>query len=167
MAFIVVLMDQELHDLSDFDCGNEKLNNWLKNTAPRHQKGTGGRNSKTYVLVDENNQRQVIGFFAIAIRGVVPTENLPLGMAKKLPDQVPALTLARLATDARFQGQGHGEFMLYEAMAITKAISNAIGGYALFVDAKPGKASFYEKYRFIPYPKDPDTLFLPFESIDI
>lgn len=38
-------------------------------------------------------------------------------------------------------------------------------GFALFVDAKDGAASFYENYGFQPLPDDPNTLVLPFASM--
>jgi hypothetical protein len=40
-----------------------------------------------------------------------------------------------------------------------------VGGFALFVDAKDGAASFYAKYGFEPLPDDPDTLVMPIASM--
>jgi GNAT superfamily N-acetyltransferase len=165
MGKYVALLEVAQHDVNKFDCGEAPLNQWLQSTAARHQSKKGGRSSATYVLVDDSDPTTIIGFVTLAIRQLVVTEELPPQLAKKLPNQVPGLTLARLGVDKDHQGQGHGEFLLFEAIAIAKTAMSTVGGYALFVDAKPGKASFYQKYGFIPYPQDPDTLFLPYAAM--
>jgi hypothetical protein len=52
---------------------------------------------------------------------------------------VPATLMGRLAIGARHQGQGHGEFMLFDAFS--RALWNKIASYAFVVDAKDDKAA--------------------------
>lgn len=146
------------HDVAEFDCEVPVLNTWFKTVARQHQKsGT----SKTFVLIDEEKPTKVIGFFAMALRAPTLVDDLPQAMQKKLPNAVSGYTLARLAVSAEFKGQGHGERLLLKAMQKAQQASKSVAGFGLFVDAKEGAASFYEKYGFIAFPDDPDTLVYP------
>ena len=83
MALCVALLN-EGHDIKAFDCGNRDLNNWLQTIAQQHQKKL---LSKTYVLVNDEAPGIVIGFYALAIRGLVDIDLLPAAIAKKLPSR--------------------------------------------------------------------------------
>ncbi|WP_093557832.1 GNAT family N-acetyltransferase [Pseudoduganella namucuonensis] len=151
------------HDVEAFDCGVPVLNNWLRNTAfQRQQKGI----SRTWVLIDDDKPAQIIGFFAMAPRGVVPTEDLPGDMRKRMPKIVTGYTLTRLAVSAGMKGKGYGERLLNEAMEKVYRVAQQVGGFGLFVDAKDCAAAFYEKYGFEPFPDDPDTLVLRISDMD-
>lgn len=150
------------HDVKRFDCGSPALNRWLQTTAMQYQKsGT----SRTFVKVDDKDPEKIFGFVTLAIRPMTPKEELPAEMHKRLPGSIPGFTLARLAVDVTAQGQGLGEHLLLDAMERACHASRSVGGYALFVDAKDGAASFYEKYGFVPFPDDPDTLVMPMASM--
>jgi ribosomal protein S18 acetylase RimI-like enzyme len=162
MVTLKVQALEKAHDVAQFDCGNSNLNHWFKTTARQHQKnGT----SKTFVLIDDEQPTVIIGFVTMAIRDVTPKEDLPPAMAKKLPTKVSGYTLARLAVSVNAQQQGHGEYLLFEAMERAYQASKFVGGFALFVDAKDGAAEFYKKYGFVPLPDDPDVLVLPIASM--
>lgn len=161
MAKKVVALDKT-HNTKAFDCGNEELNHWFQNIAMQHQKyGT----SKTFVHPDEKDDTKVTGFFSMAMRSLVPKEVLPEDMQKKLPRNIPGYTLARLAVAQEYQGLGLGSYLLLEAMERAQRAAENVGGFALFVDAKEGAASFYEKYGFRALPSDPDTLVLPIAAM--
>lgn len=53
---------------------------------------------------------------------------------------------------------------LGEGMEKTFRAAKLVGGYALFVDAKDGATSFYQKYGFRLVKEEPDILVLPFDS---
>jgi GNAT superfamily N-acetyltransferase len=153
----------ETHEVNSFDCGNDKLNEFLWATARQHQKKF---ISKTYVLTDDDAPTEVLGFYTLAVRRMTPKSELPPEMAKKLPLEVPGLTLARLAVGAMHKRQGHGEYLLIHALNKANDVANMVGGYALFVDAKDGDgADFYKKYGFVQFPDDPLTLCLPFHFV--
>jgi predicted N-acetyltransferase YhbS len=87
---------------------------------------------------------------------MVPISLLPPEMARRLPREVPAYTLARLAVAIDRQGQGAGADLLMNAMDRVREAAEAVGGYALFVDAKDkAGAGFYAKYGFVPCPSNP------------
>jgi GNAT superfamily N-acetyltransferase len=151
----------KVHDVKEFDCGIMELNNWLQTTAMQHQKNG---MSKTFVYADQVDNK-ILGFMAMAIRSFTPSEDLPLEMRRRLPRGVPGFTLARLAVHKEAQGRGVGVHLLMEAMERAYQASQSVGGFGLFVDAKDGAASFYEKYGFQPFPSDRNILVLPIASM--
>ena len=164
MASSVIALEA-LHDVSAFDCGIPALTNWLQTTARQHQKKL---ISRTFVLVDDAQPSRILGYYALAIRAMTPSGDLPAVMAKRLPREVPGMTLARLAVGLMEQGKGHGELLLVDAMQRVRAVTAEVGGYALFVDAKDaGGAMFYRKYGFTPFESDPLILFMPIASMPV
>ncbi|HEX8612848.1 MAG TPA: GNAT family N-acetyltransferase [Telluria sp.] len=162
MAIRVVPLET-VHEVSEFNCGNNDLNVFLQTIARQHQRKF---ISKTYVLIDDDAPTVVMGFYTVAVRKMVAKDDLPPEMAKKIPTEVPGFSLARLAIQNELQGCGHGEYMLFHALARAARVADEIGGYAVFVDAKDeAAATFYKKYGFIPFPDDPLTLCL--KSADI
>lgn len=154
---------ESVHDVKAFDCGNEDLNVFLQNIARQHQRKF---ISKTQVLIEDDAPLEVMGFYTLAVRKMVPKEDLPPEMAKKLPREVPGFTLARLAVREDLKGQHHGEYLLAHALDRAARVANDVGGYGLFVDAKDARgAEFYAKYGFTPFPDDPLILFMPFKNI--
>lgn len=106
-----------------------------------------------------------IGYYTLAATSIALTE-LPETLAKRLPRYpvVPATLMGRLAVDARHQGRGYGEFMLFDAF--TRALKNEIASYAFVVDAKDDKAAqFYRRYRFLPLIEGDRRLFIPMVEI--
>jgi N-acetylglutamate synthase-like GNAT family acetyltransferase len=91
---------------------------------------------------------------------------LPAHMVKRLPLQIPAITLARLAASIDAQNQGMGEQLLVDAMTRAKQVAMQVGGNLLFVDAKDVSAvEFYARYGFVPLQSDPLTLSISIASI--
>lgn len=147
------------HQLAQFDCGREDLNLWLHTIARQHQKK---RISSTFVLVDEAQPTQVIGYYALTICSVIGS-SLPNALSKKLPANIPAVKLGRLASNAAHRATGLriGETLLMDALMRSKHISDNAGGFALFVDSiDEGVLPFYERYGFKPLPSQPLTLFI-------
>ena len=51
------------HNRRGFDCGEQELNSYLRNTARQHsEKGI----SRTFVIVDDENPSEILGFFSLA-----------------------------------------------------------------------------------------------------
>lgn len=162
MAIKVVPLET-IHEVDEFDCGNNDLNVFLQATARQHQRKF---ISKSYVLIDDEAPLEVMGFYTMAVRKMVASDELPPNIAKKLPREVPGLSLARLAVRDDLQGQGHGEYLLAHALDRAARVAREIGGYAVFVDAKDETAAaFYRKYGFTPFPDNPFILFMPFADM--
>ena len=152
------------HDRGGFDCGVEALNRYLQQIARQHiAKGI----SKTFVLVDEGAAapKPVLGFFTISLCQVLGQQG-PAKWAKKLPEQIPAMRLGRLAVAQTQHGAGYGKAILVEALHRIARVADLAGGIGLFVDAKDeAAAAFYARFGFEPTPSGSLTLFMPTETI--
>jgi GNAT superfamily N-acetyltransferase len=150
------------HDRAAFDCGVPALNDYLQRLARQQQsKGV----SQTHVIVEEQQPSAIVGFFSLAATKC-NTSELPPELARKLPRDVPALLLGRLAVDVRHQGKGLGDALVVSAVQRAALVAKEAGIVGLFVDAKDDRAAaFYRRHGFKPTPSDTLRLFLPRESI--
>jgi GNAT superfamily N-acetyltransferase len=152
------------HDREAFDCDNEPLNLFLKQTARQHAaRGI----SRTFVLVeaDAPQPKPILGFFSLNLCQIT-SEALSPEEAKRLPRNVSGVRLGRLAVAKHLQGQGLGKLLLVAAMEKFLEIFNRAGGVGLFVDAKDEEAKrFYEHFGFVPLPSHELELFLPLATI--
>lgn len=150
------------HNRSGFDCGNNTLNEYLTKTARQHlNKGM----SRTFVLVDDDMPREILGFFTLASCEIF-AEKLPRKYAKKYPSKAPAAKLARLAVAKNRQRQGLGAYMMINAIERVIKVSQQLGIIGFFVDAKDNEAkAYYQQFGFIPLPDNPLDLFLPLATL--
>jgi ribosomal protein S18 acetylase RimI-like enzyme len=152
------------HDRDGFDCGNEPLNLFLKQTARQHaERGV----SRTFVLVDEAVAAPIpiLGFFSLNFCQI-KSDSLTAQEAKKLPRDVAGVRLGRLAVAKTYQRQGIGKTLLVVAMKKFIEIFNTAGGIGLFVDAKDQKAKrYYEQFGFVALPSNQLELFMPVKTI--
>src|SRR5258708_12184941 len=86
-------------DRSSFDCGVALLNDWLQKVAKQHQE----KNlSRTFVAILPSDPHRIAGYYALAATSV-ETEGMS---GKKLPRNVSAVLLARLAVYKNNKGKG-------------------------------------------------------------
>ena len=157
----IELLDKS-HNRNQFDCGNTALNFFLQKTARQHM--TKGM-SRTFVLLDSENPKEILGFYTLSICEV-ETEYLPPTIAKKYPDQVPAVRLARLAVSIKNQHKGYGNYLIGSAVEKVILISENVGIIGLFVDAKDNHTKeYYEQFGFISLNGNPLVLFLPIQTL--
>lgn len=145
------------HDRSQFDCGVEKLNCYLKQLASQHAK----RNiSRTYVAV-QTCETRVDGFYALSTGSMI-LENLPEGTRARLPRYpIPTAHLGQLAIDKGAQGHRLGEALLIDALQRIVRVADELGLYAVTVDAiDEGAKAFYVRYGFMAIAGDPMHLYL-------
>ena len=153
------------HNRAGFDCGTDLLNDFLCKTARQHkEKGL----SNTFVLLDENDPANILGFFTLSFLEI-DLSSLPPEQARRLPktSRLPAAKLARLAVDRRCQGKGYGAILLADAVKrIVATVKESGGIVGLFVDAKDEKAGqFYLHFGFIALQDSPLSLFLPLRTL--
>jgi hypothetical protein len=149
------------HDRKRFASGVEPLDRYLWQQAGQDQRR---RVASCFVLMT-GDASTPIGYYTLAATGIALTE-LPEALAKRLPRYpvVPATLMGRLAVDARHQGRGHGEFMLFDAFS--RVLRNEIASYVFVVDAKDDKATqFYRRYRFLSLVEGGRRLFVPVAEI--
>ena len=140
----IVLLSSE-HEKSEFDCGDDALNLFLRKFANQNQKK--GLNV-TYVAV-RSGTTKVLGFYCIS-NGQIAHNKLPENEARKLPFYpIPVARIGRLATSLDAREQGIGALLLIDALKKVLNASNKIGIFAVEVDAKSNEVKrFYERYGF-------------------
>lgn len=146
------------HDLTNFDCGEPALNDWLKHRALKNE----SRFSRTYVVCDGNT---VVAFFCIAA-GSVERTAAPGKVRRNAPDVIPVSVIGRLAVSRGYAGRGLGADILSDALRRIAIASQSIGIGAVLVQAKDENAKrFYMACaEFTEFPADSRTLFLPIET---
>lgn len=150
------------HKRGAFDCGEERLNVFLRTHA-----GQNARRdiSRTYVAV-HSETGALAGYYTLS-SGSVVCENLPDEMAGRLPKYpVPVAHLGRLAVDVHFQGKGLGGILLVDALKRALGTANQIGVFAVTVHALNARAKrFYETHGFLSLLDDERHMFLPMATI--
>lgn len=160
--FQVSLLSAEM-DRSDFDCGSDPLNRYLREQATQDMR----RRIAACFVAEDNEEARIAGYYTLASASVLLSA-LPPATAKKLPryPTVPAIRMGRLAVDQRSKGQGLGAALL--ADALSRALKSEIAAYALIVDAKDADAAeFYRHHGFIALPDAALSLFLPLETAKV
>ncbi len=147
------------HDLSEFDCGEPALNDWLKNRALQNE----SRFSRTYVISEDE---RVVAYFCISA-GAVRRGGAPARVRRNAPEPIPVAIIGRLAVTRGQAGKGLGADMLADALRRIAAASHSIGIAAVVVHAKnePARRFYMACAKFIEYPDDSRTLFLPIDRV--
>lgn len=148
------------HDRSQFDCGVEPLNAYLKQYALQNQRKGIIRNYVTCCGT------RVAGYYSLAYGSVAQVDAPPVLVKGIGRYAIPVMLLARLAVDLREKGRGLGKALLKDAVLRTLQAADIAGLKAIFVRAKDEDAErFYAKHGFIPSPGDPFHLFFPLDPL--
>ena len=132
------------HDVSQFDSGNESLDQWLQRDALRaHRAGI----SRTTVWTAPGDCA-VAAYHAIAPTQIaridLPSRSLSGGYS-----QVPGYLIGRLALDQTHHGQGLGTQLLLDALERIVDAAARAGGRVIVVDAIDDAAHrFYLHHGF-------------------
>lgn len=147
------------HNISDFDCGDVALNEWLRRRAARNQdEGS----SRTWVVSDNT---RVVAFYASSTAAIARAEATKRA-ARNQPDPLPAMLLGRLGVDRHHQRLGLAEALLKHFLLKALKVAEYTGLRLVLVHAKNDQAaSFYRHYRFEPSPVDKLTLMLLIKDI--
>lgn len=142
------------HDATNFDCGYEELNNFIRLYALMGQRAN---ISQTYVAL---NGGEIVGYHTLVVGNVV-YEDAPERLAKGIPRYpIPVLLLARLAVDKSWQSKGLGAALLVDAIRRTLQVADIAGVRALLIHAKDDTArDFYLHFGFEPFPGEPLVLY--------
>ena len=148
------------HIRTAFSSGVEPLDRYF-----RIQAGQDARKNIAAPFVLVLPDGAIAGYYTLSSTAV-PAPELPADVIRRLPRYplIPATLLGRLAVDHRYRDQGHGRFLL--ADALYRSVSSEIASFAVVVDAKDGDARrFYEREGFLPFPDQPMKLFRPMADI--
>lgn len=102
--------------------------------------------SRTYVAYYNHN---LIGFFTL-ITDIMRVKDLNDGDEwEDYPYKIyPAIKLARLAVDCKYEKNGVGTSLLYAALGIALNVSEKVGCRYMTVDSKKEAIGFYKKKGF-------------------
>lgn len=142
------------HNLSDFSCGIEEIDDWLIKKSIKNQKRN---NTRVYVVTHQSSE-QVVGYYAIAM-GSVQRVSAIGSLSRNSPNPIPMVVLARLGVHVDFHDLGIGSGLLKDCVLRSVQAMNVIGGAGILVHAIDESAKvFYEKFGFTESPFDPLTL---------
>ncbi|MGA2355519.1 MAG: GNAT family N-acetyltransferase [Terriglobales bacterium] len=142
------------HDLSNFDCGEPTLDEWLRRRALQNEESGA---SRTYVVC---TGQRAIGYYALAVGAVAHTE-APGRVRRNMPDPVPVMIIGRLAVHKDYQGRKIGPALLRDAVVRTLQAAEIAGIRAILVHAISERArKFYEDCGLVASPMDRMTLMI-------
>lgn len=149
---IEVLGRQHRPLLAGFQNQHASLVEYLKRFALRHAEKD--LLSKTYVAISAaGDVERVAGYFSLSTVSVERDTVTRVPEIDRLPRfPIPGVLLARLAVDARVQGQGLGRYLFEEALGLTLQLAQTGPvAFRLFVtDAiDAGAAGFYERFGLV------------------
>jgi GNAT superfamily N-acetyltransferase len=144
------------YDLSQFDCGRDDLNAWLRQRAHMNE----GKASRTFVVCAE---RRVVAYYCLAA-GSVARASVGRKLRQNAPDPLPVIVIGRLAVDRTYARRKIGRALLRDAILRSLTAATEVGIRAILVHAVDDAASgFYRKFGFQDSPTDARTLLLPIE----
>ena len=141
-------------DISEFDCGEPVLNEWLRRRA-RQNEPAGA--SRTYVIC---LGKRVVGYYSLAA-GAVSHSQAPGRLRRNRPDPIPVMVLGRLAVDTAFQGQAISAGLLRDAVTRIVQAAEIAGIRGIEIHAISDRAKhFYEDRGFAGSSVDPMTVMI-------
>jgi GNAT superfamily N-acetyltransferase len=164
MVLKIEPLDSRKHVRSDFSCGKDSLDNYIRKQASQDLKR---RVATVFVLLDDP-ELNVLAYYSLSAYTVDVTV-LDQAFAKHLPRYplLPATLLGRLAVDSRQKGQRFGELLLVDALRRSLDVAAQVASLAVIAEALDEEAlNFYIKYGFQQFKQDPMKLFLPMKSIE-
>jgi len=134
---------RDRHDISFFCCSDDDLNDFLKSDAKKSQEDL---ISRTYLCLGGDS---ILGYLTLV------TDTIEVKLIEK-DDSVegypypryPAIKIARLAVDEKFEGRGIGRFLLFWATGKVYQLSKEVGCRYITLDSKRESLTFYEKFGF-------------------
>ncbi|MEA2003928.1 MAG: GNAT family N-acetyltransferase [archaeon] len=129
----------ERHDVSRFESRTADLNAFLKEDALENQKELV---NKTFLCYHFN---QLVGYITFTTDIIEKEEVQKEGRIRVPYKEYPAIKIARLAVDKKYERRGVGEFLLLAAVGKALKMSDYVGCRFITVDSKQDSIGFYEK----------------------
>ncbi len=147
--FIRLLLPSDpVNQFKTGDVAFQALKAFLRNQAIDFQQASV---AKTYIAVSFDVSPKILGFITLTtseidIRQGYELDDCPYANRY---DSLPAVKIARLATDSRFRGQGIGVVLVSLALALAKdEVAERVGCRFLITDAKQEAIDFYQNQGF-------------------
>lgn len=129
----------ERRDVSQFESRTTDLNEFLKEDALENQKELVNKTFLCYRF------KQLVGYITFTTDIIEKEEVQKEGRIRVPYKEYPAIKIARLATDKRYERRGVGTFLLLAAVGKALKMSDYVGCRFITVDSKQDSIGFYEK----------------------
>lgn len=161
--------DPARHDRKGFDCGVERLNNYLTLSAKKQQKDD---MTRVYVAV-EPGSAVILGYSAINVgmMNVAELTEPPKGTPGH--GEIPVLFLGQIAVDLKAQRLGIGGILMHHVFEKASVIANQAGCHAILLDvmSDDGDAAFrqrrqwYAEFGFQSFASRPARMFMTMKQV--
>lgn len=132
------------HDRAGFDCGVERLNNFLRLSARKQQKDD---MTRVYVAV-EPGQTTVLGYHAINVGTMNVAEMARPPRGTPSHGEIPVLFLGQVTVDVKAQGLGVGSLLMHHVFEKARVIADQAGCHAVLLDVmSDGDAQAFGRRR--------------------
>lgn len=162
--------DPGTHDRTAFSCGSDPIDNFLRYTAKKHQKGDFAR---VWVAVRPGSS-EVIGYYSINSHAI-QADDLPRKYTRNAPGHggIGAAYISTFGVDEKFQGAGLGTLLIADALKRIARLSDELGIFAVVLDVlDEGDAEttekrhgFYKRFGFIDFSSHPLRMFIPVKTV--
>lgn len=131
-------------DRAAFDCGIPTMNDYLLRYAGQNEEN---HLARTRIALDRTTGR-IVGYYTTSF-AQVSFEHIPArGLPKRYPFTVGLL--AQIAIDQRYQGQGWGKLLLFEALARFEQADGISAIPAVVLDLRePRLRAYYARFGFV------------------
>lgn len=161
-------LNKKEHNRNTFDCGNPALNQYLKQQAGQDQDK---RYAVTWVLKVAEHSEEIVAYYTLSntsllIDNFTEDERKQLRLTKQ--PHIPAILLGRLAVDRRYQGNGIGKVVLWNALWRAHQLSQTSGCLLFLIDAKDDRTRdwYVKKFEFMPLRENGLTVYLHMKTVD-
>jgi predicted N-acetyltransferase YhbS len=138
-------------DRESFDCGRESINQWFRRHAWRNQQSGASRTN----IVCDTNTGAIVGCVALCA-AQIERAFLPKSAQRNQPDPIPAVLLAQLAIDRRYQGRGYARSLMWFALTTSVRFSKDVGCFGVLTHPLDNELrAFYQRFGFEDLPFDP------------
>ncbi len=163
-------LDTQRVDVKSFDCGKEAVTTYLRRYAAKNMALNLNRTFVLSYQTESSSAKLPIAAYYTLAHQTLKREDIPT--TKRLPRYaIPAILLAQLGIDHRFQGQGLGAKTLIQALRHAHHITSnpeGIPAMGVVLDVLDYDAmAFYQSFEFfIPLTENPMKLFVPMVSLE-
>lgn len=138
-------------DRGGFDCGRELVNLWFRRHAWNNQASNVTRTS----VIGFADTGEIAGYVSLSA-AQIERGHLPKSAQRNRPEVIPAILLAQLAVDRRYQGRGLSRSLLFYALTTAVNVADALGCFCVVTHPIGDEVrSFYAKFGFEDLPYDP------------
>jgi GNAT superfamily N-acetyltransferase len=132
-------------DISNFECGRESYDKYLKQTASDDHNSDIG---KVWLFI---HHKKIAGYVTIAMSQLHKSEHKRLS---KLTTHgyIPGMLLGQMARDKNYKGRGIGKIMISWVVREAINISKRIGCRLIILQSEEDKVKTYENYGFLRIP---------------